>query len=1383
MISTITPAPGGAVGELTSIQITFSEEVGGVDATDLFINGAATQATSGSGDGPYTFTFNQPQPGVVGIEFAGDTGIAGISGSGSFVSPASWSYTLADVLAPSVTRVFPAPAAVAGVLTEAEVSFSEIVSGLDAADLEINGVPAVALTGFGAGPYTFTFDQPLAGPVNFTWAGGHGIDDAVGNPFGGSAWSVSLDASGVGNAIINEFTAINSSGLLDEDGDNEGWIEILNPGPGTVKLGGWALTDNAEVPGKWMFPNRTLAPGSYLVVFASGKDRRPASGTLHTNFKLGSNGGSLLLVSPDRPVSIVSQFGEFPGQRAGYSYGMSGGAEVYFTPPSPGTANSATTLSAMAAAPSFDIPRGFFAASFQLSLETPTAGGGIRYTTDGSDPTGTTGTPYNGPVLINATTVIRAATFAEGFVPSETVTNTYIFQDQVIDQSDTPAGFPTNWGSQTGFAGNIVPADYAMDRDPLRVDPNNPASALDPVKVQRYNDGLRELPSLAIATSPSSMFLPTGMYHSNHVMDKDFGDLLCSVEMILPDGSTAFATTSGLRMHGNASREPRKNPKHGFKLKFKPEFGPGKLEYQLFPESAVKDYDDIIVRAEFGTSWRHWSDTSGNGNGAYQRSRSTAIRDQWMKDTMLEMGNVAGHSRLAHVYINGLYFGVFDLTEDPSSAFGENFLGGQKEDYDVYDQGVLAEGTSTVYQAMTSLPSANANSTYEQFKGYLDMPSFIDYTLLHFYVGHQDWGLNKNWSSIRQRAGGTFTTEGKFRYIPWDLENILLNLDVNRVPNSGPNNRDVPSNLHIKLDNNPQYRLDFADRIHRHMIAPGGPLTVARNTSRWQKWQTALDKPIVAESCRWGDYRRDKHPYSEGPFDLYTRENQWLTENTRITGSYFPMRPGVVMTQFRTAELYPNLNAAEMRISGSVVGTSEIVAGTQVAMTLPVADPGTTSAGTIYFTINGSDPRVIYSGAVSSGAQTYVSPLTLQSTTTVKVRVRNGLVWSALNEATFTVGTSPPLVRITELMYNPPGGSPQEYLEIFNAGDRTVDLNGWSFTGIYYVFPPGSVIAPGSHMVIANNNDPAGWRANHAGVTPSAYYGNNLSNGGEEISLLDAIGNVISAVTYKDKAPWPTTPDGGGHSLEIVDPLADASDPANWQASSTLGGSAGTGNSAPAAPQIIGHPQDQTVLQGSLASFTVEATGSGLSYQWIFGETEIPDATSATYTIPIVLPGYDGFYRCVVTNAGGSLTTDSAALVVTQTFAQWIADTNLGGEDSSIDADPDQDGIINIAEFYHHLDPTVPDNGPSRLAIFGLELPVLAGDSMIRFTYRANRRARMGAVSVERGINLANPWSVAGPDPLETISTDPATSDPSLRATFMVTPEENAAFFRMRLEP
>ncbi|KPK37636.1 MAG: hypothetical protein AMJ65_14130, partial [Phycisphaerae bacterium SG8_4] len=96
---------------------------------------------------------------------------------------------------------------------------------------------------------------------------------------------------------INEFMAVNDNGLDDEDRDEEDWIEIYNAGADTVDLAGWYLTDNLNNLMKWEFPRVALASGDYLVVFASGKDRRDP--VLHTNFKLRGGGEYLGLVRPD----------------------------------------------------------------------------------------------------------------------------------------------------------------------------------------------------------------------------------------------------------------------------------------------------------------------------------------------------------------------------------------------------------------------------------------------------------------------------------------------------------------------------------------------------------------------------------------------------------------------------------------------------------------------------------------------------------------------------------------------------------------------------------------------------------------------------------------------------------------------------------------------------------------------------------------------------------------------------------------------------------------------------------------------------------------------------------------------------------------------------
>ncbi len=120
---------------------------------------------------------------------------------------------------------------------------------------------------------------------------------------------------------ITEFMAVNDRGLDDEDRDEEDWIELHNAGADTASLDGWYLTDSADDLTRWRFPAVTLAPDAYLVVFASGKDRRDPAGELHTNFRLSGAGEYLALVRPDG-ITVASEFAPaYPIQAPDVSYG------------------------------------------------------------------------------------------------------------------------------------------------------------------------------------------------------------------------------------------------------------------------------------------------------------------------------------------------------------------------------------------------------------------------------------------------------------------------------------------------------------------------------------------------------------------------------------------------------------------------------------------------------------------------------------------------------------------------------------------------------------------------------------------------------------------------------------------------------------------------------------------------------------------------------------------------------------------------------------------------------------------------------------------------------------------------------------------------------
>ncbi len=122
--------------------------------------------------------------------------------------------------------------------------------------------------------------------------------------------------------IISELMAVNNGTIEDEDGNTPDWIELFNAGNSTQNLSGYYLSDDPLVPEKWRFPSVSIAPGGFLVVFASDKDRRDAGSELHTNFKLSSSGEFLGLFASDGET-IVDQIAPFPELIAGFSYGIS----------------------------------------------------------------------------------------------------------------------------------------------------------------------------------------------------------------------------------------------------------------------------------------------------------------------------------------------------------------------------------------------------------------------------------------------------------------------------------------------------------------------------------------------------------------------------------------------------------------------------------------------------------------------------------------------------------------------------------------------------------------------------------------------------------------------------------------------------------------------------------------------------------------------------------------------------------------------------------------------------------------------------------------------------------------------------------------------------
>ena len=125
------------------------------------------------------------------------------------------------------------------------------------------------------------------------------------------------------NPLITEFMAVNDGVVADQDGDFSDWLELHNAGDTTADLAGWHLTDDPSDLDKWTLPAVSLAPGAYLVVFASGKDRAVAGIAVAHELQSEQFTASTWRWSQPDGVTIASQYApQFPEQRSNVSYGM-----------------------------------------------------------------------------------------------------------------------------------------------------------------------------------------------------------------------------------------------------------------------------------------------------------------------------------------------------------------------------------------------------------------------------------------------------------------------------------------------------------------------------------------------------------------------------------------------------------------------------------------------------------------------------------------------------------------------------------------------------------------------------------------------------------------------------------------------------------------------------------------------------------------------------------------------------------------------------------------------------------------------------------------------------------------------------------------------------
>ena len=943
--------------------------------------------------------------------------------------------------------------------------------------------------------------------------------------------------------FINEFMASSSnSGLEDPDepGEYPDWIELYNNSTETVDISGWYMTDDPDAPDGFRIPNGAVPALGFLLLCA---DDDPEQGARHLGFRLSAGGGVIGLSS--NGVTFVDCV-SYSARNEDVSYGRypDGTATwMSMTNASPAAPNQSGYLGDVQDT-KFSVDRGFFTNAFALAITSATTDATIYYTTDFSEPTTSNGILYTSPITITNTTCLRAAAFKDGWQATDIDTHTYIFVDDVLSQPDDPPGWPDAWRVDNP----LFPPDALYGMDP---------AVTGAYTREQLANSLLAIHSVSIVTDMDNLFHPdTGIY--THPEQRDLaGERPCSVEWIQPDGRPGIGVNCGLRIQGNWARMFAK--KRPFRLLFKSAYGPSTLDYPVFISYRATDsFNTLVLRS--------------NAQG----DPETQIEDEFSRRAVMSMGHPQSHGTYVHLYVNGLYWGLYNPVERPMAAYCEEYLGGDREDWDSHNGDGRTGGVDGNLDAWNQLNTLIAtgltdNVSYQRIQGnnedgtanpayprYLDLDNYIDYVLFNFWGNTADWPkAGVNWYGARYRPGDSTG----YKFFVWDAEAVFNIGNETAVTN-------IPAHAHAALKQNAEYRLGFADHAHRHLFKDG-VLTPEKASCLYTQLMAEAGAFIKLDEARWSGWTNT------------TTGEKWISTtryNTRVNhilNHYLPDRTATVLDQFRNAGLYPLTAAPVFHIDGAQQHGGSITSGNMLSMTSATSDA-------MYYTLDGADPRE-YGTGYTNGTR-FATNVPLTRTTYVRARsfsATNG--WSALNEAVYTLDTPSPL-RVTEIMYHP--RDPQagtvetnyaagdfEFIELKNTGGSTIGLAGLAFVdGIRFEFSEATVatLAPGEHAVLVRSFQAFTNRyANWANITiAGTYHGRfhrpvgSLANEGEDLRLEDGLGRDIQFFGYEDD--WFPGTAGNGYSLTIIDPtgsLENWSSKQGWRPSSHIDGSPGEDDS------------------------------------------------------------------------------------------------------------------------------------------------------------------------------------------------------------------------------
>ena len=664
----------------------------------------------------------------------------------------------------------------------------------------------------------------------------------------------------------------------------------------------------------------------------------------------------------------------------------------------------------------------------------------------------------------------------------------------------------------------------------------------------------KELPVVFISTEPQNLWSEEdGIYTLGTNAETSFPYLGANfwqdwekpahVELFFPYDKPGFSVDAGIKIHGGGSRVYNQKSITTYARSM---YGDKNISSQVFDEKSIDKFESITFRNS-GNDWL----------GTYH-STGSMFRDMMMSNIALRMDLDASAGMPAVMYLNGDYWGIYNIREKLREQFIASNHNLNTDEFDMLEfYYSVINGSKNDYLTMYNFIEANdisQSGNYNYLKTQMDIQNFIRYQTAEIFFDNWDWPGNniKFWKD--------YTEAGRWRWIVHDTDfgfglnsigeehdTFYSNTLIAATATDGEDWPNPPWSTLIlrKLLANSDFQNEFINTFADHLNTS---LKTETTLNLIEHYSTQIEQEIPLHTEKWGSTNAD-----------------WLS-NVDLLKEFSQVRPDTVRGFIR--EYFSISQNQNVSIAVDGCDNASIQVNTININQFPWEG--------IYF-----NQIPIELTALAPSGYEFMRWEGDVSSTNAKIQISMD---SDINvTAVFDENPDALGIIINEIAYNPSDEyDSKDWVELYNNSSNFVNISGWilkdSNDDNKYKINANTILEPYAHIVVCR--DPDAFSLIYPNTTNyQGPLGFGFSSSGECIRLYDNIGTLIDSVCFSAESPWPTEPNGNGYTLSLADPDSDNSLSQNWFTSGSLAGTPGTDNTITGTEELTNNTTQSFLLQ------------------------------------------------------------------------------------------------------------------------------------------------------------------------------------------------------------